>query len=111
MGGSKKWIFYHFSANGGPSAHPCGPSAPSCLNKKVAHDLCGHGETFFFITSIPKFNILATRGQKSFFFTVFGTFRPFWMTSLPERKKNNKMKKLRILECGLCFCIFSQEGL
>merc|ERR1712082_253132 len=43
----------------------------------------------------------------------FGTFRPFWKTSLPERKKKNKMKKLRLvdtyLECGLRFFIFSKK--
>merc|ERR1712082_106542 len=70
---------------------------------------------FYFMSFIPKLHILATRGTKSGFFTISGAFRPFWRTSLLKWKKNNKMKKLRLvdtyLECGLHFFIFSQEGL
>ena len=40
--------------------------------------------------------------KKSGFFTIFGTFQPFWRTSLPERKKNHKMKS-----CALSIPIWS----
>merc|ERR1712082_167955 len=97
---------------GGPSAHHYGPSAQTKKLHMTFEDMV---KLFYFTTFIPKLHILATRGQKSGFFTIFGTFRPFWRTSLPERKKNNKMKKLCLvdtyLECGLRFFTFSQEGL
>ena len=105
-------LFWAHFGHFGPSAHHYGPSAQTKKMHMTFEDMV---KLFYFMTFIPKLHILAARGKKSGFFTIFGTFRPFWRTSLPERKKNYKMKKLRLvdtfLECGLRFFIFSQEGL
>ena len=78
------------------------------INKtKKLHLVLEDVRNFFFQMVIPKLNILATRGKKSGFLPFFGTFWPFWRTSLLKWKKMNKMKKVRLvytsLDCGLCF--------
>merc|ERR1712082_302478 len=106
-------IFNHFWANGGPSAHPCGTFAQSCLNKKLHMTFEDMVKLFLFITFIAKFNILATRGKKSCFFYHFWHISAILDDFLTRKEKINKMKKLRIvdtyLECGLRFFHF-QSG-
>merc|ERR1712239_19708 len=89
MGGQKKFNFDYC----GPLAHHYGPWAQT---KKLQRTFEEMVKLFYFMTFIPKLHIFATRGKKSGYFTIFGTFQPFWRTSLPERKKTNKMKKLRL---------------
>merc|ERR1712082_306100 len=59
-------------------------------NKRFHMTFVDMVKLFYFMTFIPKLHILAPRGKKSGFFTIFGIFRPFWGTSFPKKKKKKK---------------------
>merc|ERR1712082_209548 len=88
---NKNLIFYHFWHIVGlwPTTMGLRP------NKKKFHmtfeDMV---KLFYFMTFIPKLHILATRGQKSGFFTIFGTLLafgpPLWPFS-PKKKVSHDL--------------------
>ena len=65
------------------------------------------GKLFYFMTFIPKFHILATRGKKSGILTIFGPILAILEDFLTEKEKMHKTKKLyhvdTYLECVLFF--------
>ena len=65
---------------------------------------------FYFMTLIPKFHILATRGKQKLILTIFVHVLAILEDFLTEMEKMNKTKKLRLVntffKCGLRFFHF-----
>merc|ERR1712082_335535 len=91
--GVKKVDFLPFLAHCGPSAHHYGPSSKKKKFHKTFEDMV---KLFYFMTFIPKLHILAIRGKKSGFFTIFGQMVGLRPTPVGLRPNPAKTKKVHM---------------